>query len=124
MRKLSLLLGTMGGALAGYLFSNRPLREELSKAKDAEAAGRVLAKHLAKDGKQIGSEVKKFVESDEVQDNLAKAKVYVKDTAKKMQGELSKLPSMIQDNMPAVLSMHGNGGAKKPAAKKHARKAA
>lgn len=76
MRKLTLLLGALGGAMAGYVFSNKNLRDELTKAKDAEAAGKILAKHLAKDGKQVGQEVKKFVQSEEVQENLQKAKEY------------------------------------------------
>ncbi len=88
MKKLSLLLGTLGGAMAGYVFSNSKLRDELSGAKDAEAAGKILAKHLAKDGKQLGHEVKKFAESDEVQANLKKAKEYASTTMKKFQGEL------------------------------------
>jgi len=91
MKKLSLLLGTLGGAMAGYVFSNSKLREELTSAKDAEAAGKILAKHLAKDGKQIGHEMKKFAESDEVKDNLKKAKEYAQDTMKKFQGELKGL---------------------------------
>ncbi len=85
MKKLTLLLGAMGGAMAGYVFSNKTLREELTKAKDAEAAGKVLAKHLAKDGKQVGHEVKRFIESDEVQENLTKAKKYAMDQAKELQ---------------------------------------
>lgn len=85
MRKLTLLLGAMGGAMAGYVFSNKTLRDELTNAKDAEAAGKVLAKHLAKDGKQVGSEVKRFIESDEVQDNLQKAKKYAMEQAKELQ---------------------------------------
>lgn len=85
MKKLTLLLGAMGGAMAGYVFSNSKLREELAKAKDAEAAGKVLAKHLAKDGKQVGHEVKRFIESDEVQDNLVKARKYALDQAKELQ---------------------------------------
>lgn len=85
MRKLTLLLGAMGGAMAGYVFSNKTLRDELTNAKDAEAAGKVLAKHLAKDGKQVGNEVKKFIESDEVQNNLVKAKKYALDQAKELQ---------------------------------------
>ena len=42
MKKLSLLLGTLGGATAGYLFSNKKLRDQLSGAKDAEEAARIL----------------------------------------------------------------------------------
>lgn len=74
MRKLPLLLGTLGGAMAGYLFSNKKLREDLSNAKSAEQAGKILATHLQKDGAHIGQEVQKFVKSPVVQDNLAKAK--------------------------------------------------
>ena len=91
MKKLSLLLGTLGGALAGYVFSNTKLREELAGAKDAETAGKILTKHLQKDSKQIGSEVHKFVKSDVVQDNMKKAKEYVQDNAKKLQGDLKKM---------------------------------
>ena len=85
MRKLTLLLGAMGGAMAGYVFSNKTLREELTNAKDAEAAGKVLAKHLAKDGKQVGKEVKNFIESEEVQQNLTKARKYAMEQAKELQ---------------------------------------
>ncbi len=85
MRKLTLLLGALGGAMAGYVFSNKKLRDELSDAKDAEAAGRILAKHLSQDGKQVGHEVKKFIDSDEVQENFQKAKQYAMDQAKQLQ---------------------------------------
>ena len=91
MKKLSLLLGTLGGALAGYVFSNTKLRDELSGAKDAEAAGKILAKHLQQDGKQIGKEMQTFVKSDVVQDNMHKAKKYVQQNAKKLQGDLKAL---------------------------------
>lgn len=91
MKKLSLFLGTIGGAVAGYVFSNTKLREELAKAKDAEEAGRILAKHLSSDGKQIGKEVKSLVDSDVVQKNMNMAKKYVKTNAKKLQGDLKAM---------------------------------
>jgi len=91
MRKLSLLLGALGGAMAGYVFSNTKLREELSGAKDAEAAGKILAKHLQKDGKQIGKEVQEFVKSDVVQDNFGKAKKYVNSNATKLRKDLQSM---------------------------------
>lgn len=103
MRKLTLLLGAMGGAMAGYVFSNKTLRDELTKAKDAEAAGKILAKHLSKDGKQVGNEVKKFIDSDEVQDNFAKAKKYAMDQAKELQK--SALAIMKQGEKEAVASV-------------------
>ena len=86
MRKFSLLLGALGGVLGGYLLSNEKLRTELLKAKDPEAAARTLGKHLQRDGKKVASEVTKFVESDDVQKNLTKAKKFAMskfDEAKK-----------------------------------------
>lgn len=91
MKKLSLLVGTIGGALAGYVFSKSELRDELSKAKDAEAVARILGKHLSKDGQKIGKEVMTFVESPEVQRNLKSAQKYVTDSAMKAQKELGKM---------------------------------
>lgn len=88
MRKLSMLLGTLGGAMAGYVFSNTTLREELADAKDAEAAGKILAKHLQKDGKQVGKEIQQFVKSDAVQSNVKKAKQYADTQVKKLRSDL------------------------------------
>lgn len=88
MKKLSLLVGALGGAMAGYVFSNNKLREDLSSAKDAEEAGKILAKHLQKDGQQIGKEIHQFVKSDAVQDNVEKAKKYADAQLKKLKGDL------------------------------------
>lgn len=91
MKKLSLLLGALGGAMAGYVFSNTKLREELSDAKDADEAGKILAKHLQKDGKQVGKEIQQFVKSDAVQDNVKKAKQYADKQLKKLKGDLTTM---------------------------------
>jgi len=91
MRKLSLLLGTLGGAFAGYLFSNKKLREALAKAKDPEQAAKTLGQHLQKDGKQLARQVREFVESDEVQQNLGKAKEFAKKKFEEARYELSGL---------------------------------
>ncbi len=88
MKKLSLLIGTLGGATAGYLFSNKKLRDQLSKAKDAEEAARILGKHLQKDGKKLGKQIQEFVESEDVQKNFAKAKRHAKDTLDEAQSQL------------------------------------
>jgi hypothetical protein len=88
MKKLSLLIGTLGGATAGYMFSNKKLRDQLSKAKDAEEAARILGKHLQKDGKKLGKQLQEFLESDDVQKNFAKAKKYAKDTMDEAQLQL------------------------------------
>lgn len=90
MKKLPLLLGALGGALAGYLFNNTKLRTDLSKAKDAEAAAKILGKHLSADGKKIGKEVQNFMESEDVQKNLKKAKAYAEKQAKEWGAELQE----------------------------------
>lgn len=110
MRKFGLLVGALGGAMAGYVFSNAKLREELADAKDAEAAGKILAKHLQKDGKQLGTHVKQFVQSDDVQKNVKKAKTY----AKKYFAEANaQMKEVMKKNNPFK-------GKKKAAAKKKA----
>ncbi len=76
MKKLSLLIGTLGGATAGYLFSNKKLREQISEAKDAEEVAKLLGAHLQKDGKKLAKQIQEFVESEEVQKNVTKAKKY------------------------------------------------
>ncbi len=91
MKKFSLLLGTLGGAFAGYILSNDKLRAELSKAKDAESAAKMLGSHLSKDGKKIAHEVKKFAESDDVQKNLKKAKVYASKKLAEAQKGVEKM---------------------------------
>ncbi len=91
MKKLSLLIGTIGGALAGYVFSKSELRDELSHAKDAESAAKILGKHLSKDGKKLGTEVMAFVDSPEVQTNLKKAKVFAEKQFTKAKKEVGAL---------------------------------
>ncbi len=89
MKKFSLLIGTLGGATAGYLFSNKKLRDQLTDAKDAEEAARILGKHLQKDGKKLGKQIQEFIESEDVQKNFAKAKKYAKDTVDEAQAQLA-----------------------------------
>jgi hypothetical protein len=99
MRKYSLLLGALGGAMAGYLFSNDKLRKELAEAKNADDASKILGKHLAQDGKKIGGEVKKFVDSDMVQDNMAKMKTYAQDYFDKAKTEVTDMVKKAEKKM-------------------------
>ena len=91
MKKLSLLVGTLGGAMAGYVLSNKTLREQLSKTKDAEAAAKLLGKHLQKDGKKIAGQVREFVESEDVQKNVTKAKQFTNKKVKEAKKELNAM---------------------------------
>ncbi len=104
MRKYSLMLGALGGAVAGYLFSNEKLREELVAAKNPEQAGKILAKHLSVDGKKLGGEVQSLVKSPAFKDNVSKARTYAKTQFTKAKKEMQEL-------------------VKKAGAKRHAKKA-
>ncbi|MFA6523677.1 MAG: hypothetical protein WCS85_04905 [Candidatus Peribacteraceae bacterium] len=91
MKRFSVLLGAVGGALAGYLLSNEKLRTELTKAKDPEAAAKVFGKHLQQDGSKVAKEVKRFVESDDVQKNLAKAKKFAAGKLKEAKAGMKEM---------------------------------
>lgn len=88
MKKLSLLLGTLGGATAGYLFSNKKLRDEMAGAKDGEEAAKLLGAHLQKDGKKLAKQIQEFIESDEVQNNVTKAKKFAEKKVSEAKKEL------------------------------------
>jgi len=91
MKKISLLVGALGGATAGYLLSNKKLREELSKAKDPEAAAKLLGKHLQRDGKKLAKHVQEFVDSDDVKKNIKKAKSFTKKKVDEAKKEIKEL---------------------------------
>jgi gas vesicle protein len=97
MKKLSLLIGALGGAMAGYLFSNKQLRKDLATAKDAETAARLLGKHLQRDGKQLAEQARDFIESEDVQRNWRKAKEYTHETFQTARRELMKLVHRAED---------------------------
>lgn len=90
MKKLSLLIGALGGAVAGYVFSNARLRDELTGARTAEDAARILGKHLQRDGKKVGDQVRDFLESPDVQKNVEKAKTFVQRSIHGMQKEVTR----------------------------------
>lgn len=91
MKKVSLFLGTLGGAMAGYIFSNKKLRDELMKAPDAQKAAQVLGKHLSEDGDKLAKDVKTFVESDAVQKRIKEAKSYANKQYVSAKKEVTKL---------------------------------
>lgn len=103
MKKFSLLIGALGGALGGYLLSNEKLRESLVNAKDPETAARLLGKSLQHDGKKIAKEVKTFVESDDVQANLKKAKKFalqqVNEAKKQVHSFVKKGTKAVKSNV-------------------------
>ena len=103
MKKLSLLLGTLGGATAGYLFSNKKLRDQLANAKDPEDAAKMLGAHLQKDGKKLAKQIQEFIESDEVQNNVTKAKKFAAQKVSEAKKELNvgktKITKSVNDSI-------------------------
>ncbi len=78
MRKLSFLLGSVGGALAGYVFSNKKLRSELMHAKDGAEAAKILGRHLSADGEVVAKEVKQLAKQHHLDQRVAQGKKYVR----------------------------------------------
>lgn len=90
MKKLSFLLGTMGGALAGYVFSNKKLRAEISQAKDASEAAKILGKHISKDGQKVAAEVGDLAEYYHLDDRVADGKDYIAKQYKSAKSEAER----------------------------------
>ena len=90
MKKLTFLLGTLGGAMAGYVFSNKKLRTELQNAPDAAAAAKILGKHLSHDGQSVAKDVKEFAIEHDFDDKIEDGKKYVKNYYKSAKGEVQK----------------------------------
>ncbi len=100
MKKLTFLLGSLGGALAGYVFSNKKLRDELMKTKDATQAAKMLGKHLAKDGEMVAKEVKHFAADQGLESKIAEGKKFVKKYYEVSKEEVKKLIGD-EDDKPA-----------------------
>lgn len=90
MKKLTFLLGTLGGAMAGYVFSNKKLRTEMMDAKDSTEAAKILGKHLSTDGQVVAKEVRQLAEQHGLDDRIADGKNYVQDYYTSAKDEVQK----------------------------------
>lgn len=90
MKKLTFLLGSLGGAMAGYVFSNKKLREQLVNAKDSTAAAKILGKHLSEDGQAVAKEVRQLAEQHNLDEKVADGKKYVQTYYKSAKDEVQK----------------------------------
>lgn len=90
MKKLTFLLGTLGGAMAGYVFSNKKLRTDMLKAKDSTEAAKILGKHLSTDGQTVAKEVRQLAEQHGLDDRIADGKQYVHDYYSSAKDEVQK----------------------------------
>ncbi len=98
MKKLSFLLGSLGGVMAGYVFSNTKLRTELMKAKDASAAAKILGRHLSSDGQTVAKEVQQFAEQHHMDKHVSDGKKYVQKYYRTAKDEVQKfLSAKVQD---------------------------
>ena len=84
MKKLSLLMGTIGSTAAWYILSNKKLRTELGKAKGPEATINILKKYIGRDADKIGNEVYEFFQSEELQQKVEGAKTFAEDKFSKV----------------------------------------
>lgn len=90
MKKLTFLLGTLGGAMAGYVFSNKKLRNEMMEAKDSSEAAKILGKHLSTDGQIVAKEVRQLAEQHGLDGRIAEGKQYVQDYYSSAKDEVQK----------------------------------
>lgn len=90
MKKLTFLLGTLGGAMAGYVFSNKKLRTEMLDAKDSKEAAKILGKHLSNDGQVVAKEVRQLAEQHGLDDRIADGKDYVQEYYTSAKDEVQK----------------------------------
>jgi len=113
MKKLSFLLGTLGGALAAYVFSNKKLRTELLDAKDASVAAKILGRHLSKDGQRVAKEVQQLAEQHNLDDKISGGKKYIQEYYIGAKDEVQKYLGAKMKDATRVVK-----GAKKTASKK------
>lgn len=77
MRKFNFLVGTLSGLFGGLLLSNKKLRKKLKEAEDPKEAARIIGKEMQRSGKDVAIEAKEWVESDDVQKGIKRAKKFL-----------------------------------------------
>lgn len=91
MKKLSFVVSALGGAVLGYLASNKKLRDELCAAKNTETLGKTFARHLQQDGQRIGYELKAILESKKMQQKIRSARSLVQHQFQKAERGMQNL---------------------------------
>lgn len=93
-RGSGLFLGLLAGTALGVLFApkkGKELRESIKKERNAGGTGaESIKKGFKSMGKEIASSAKTAYESDEVQEQIGKAKTVARKTAKKAQARLEE----------------------------------
>lgn len=115
MKKLTYLLTTAGGALAGYLFSNKKLRTDLRNSTTAEGAAKTLGKYLKEDGKKIKKETEDFMNSKEVQSKITSVKKTAQSKVDQAKEQVQKFATMGKKKVNTVAKNATNSTKKKAA---------
>jgi len=79
MKKLNLLVGTIGTTAAWYILSNKKLRTELGQAEGPEETIKILKRYIGRDAEKIGKEVYEFFQSEELKEKLDDAKTFAEE---------------------------------------------
>ena len=90
MRNLKFLIGALGGAFGGYMLSNKKLRKQLSEAKDANEAAKILGKEIQKSGKGVAKDIREWIDSEEFQQKFDLAKGYLSGKGELLKKEVTK----------------------------------
>jgi len=105
MKKISILLSSLVGAAGGYLLSNKKLRKELQETKNMQEGLNKVMSHLKKDGKTLGTELQKPLNSAKtfVTDKVDDAKEVVLETVNELK-PVSKAKKTTKKTVKAVKS--------------------
>ena len=89
MKKFNFLIGALGGALGGFVLSNKKLRNQLGEAKTKKEAAKILGEAIQKSGSELANDTKKLLESEEVQSKLKNFKEFANEKWADLQTEVS-----------------------------------
>ena len=103
MRKFNFFIGAMGGALGGFILSNKKLRKQLQEAEDGKQAAVILGEAIKKSGGDLAHEAKQWLESEETQEKMSAWKEYAfdvwKKTKKQAKGEAKRTYRRVQKTL-------------------------
>lgn len=88
MKKFNFIIGALGGALSGYLMSNKKLRQQLVKAKDKKEAAKILGESIKQSGSDLAQDAKELLESESVQKTFGDFRTFANKKWTEVQKEI------------------------------------